>query len=97
MSEGEKFTVTLDAELAEFIHDLVRKGCFASTDEAIQTAVDCYELQFMDQAEIERLRRLWYEGLASGPGRLGDIEAIKAEARRRWRLEQAEEAGKAEA
>jgi antitoxin ParD1/3/4 len=33
--------------------------------------------------EVERLRTLWAEGLASGPGRFADLAAIKAEARRR--------------
>ncbi len=37
-------------------------------------------LKSHEQAEI---RRLWAEGLASGPGRFGDIEAIKREACRR--------------
>lgn len=34
------------------------------------------------QTEIEELRRLWDEGLKSGPGNLGSMKAIKAEARR---------------
>jgi antitoxin ParD1/3/4 len=33
--------------------------------------------------EVDELRRLWEEGLASGPGRFADMAAIKAEARRR--------------
>jgi hypothetical protein len=28
---------------------------------------------------------VWVEGLASGPGRFDDMDAVKAEARRRWR------------
>ena len=32
---------------------------------------------------IEELRRLWDEGLKSGPGKLGSMKAIKTEARRR--------------
>ena len=31
---------------------------------------------------IEELGQLWDEGLASGPGKLGDMGSIKAEARR---------------
>jgi hypothetical protein len=30
----------------------------------------------------DELQRLWVEGIASGPGRLGSIDAIKREARR---------------
>jgi antitoxin ParD1/3/4 len=37
----------------------------------------------MESEEVEALRRLWHEGLESGPGRLADMAAIKAEARRR--------------
>jgi antitoxin ParD1/3/4 len=32
----------------------------------------------------EELRRLWQEGIDSGPGHLADMQAIKAEARRRF-------------
>jgi hypothetical protein len=32
---------------------------------------------------LDRLRQLWAEGIASGPGRFENIAAIKAEARRR--------------
>jgi antitoxin ParD1/3/4 len=35
------------------------------------------------QSEIEELRRLWAEGLASGPGHSAHIDEIKAEGRRR--------------
>jgi hypothetical protein len=35
------------------------------------------------QEEVRRLRQLWDEGVASGPGTLGDIETVKKEARRR--------------
>lgn len=35
--------------------------------------------------EQEQLRRLWAEGLASGPGRFETIDDIKSEARRRLR------------
>jgi antitoxin ParD1/3/4 len=34
---------------------------------------------------VEELRLLWEEGLASGPGRFEDLDAVKAEAHRRWR------------
>jgi len=37
----------------------------------------------MQQEEINWLRQLWAEGIASGPGHLGDIDQVKAEARRR--------------
>jgi antitoxin ParD1/3/4 len=36
----------------------------------------------LESHEQDELRRLWAEGLASGPGRFDDIEAIKREARR---------------
>lgn len=37
----------------------------------------------VQQQDVEELRRLWAEGLASGRGRFADIEGIKVEARRR--------------
>ncbi len=33
--------------------------------------------------ERDRLQELWAEGIASGPGRFENIDALKAEARRR--------------
>jgi antitoxin ParD1/3/4 len=33
---------------------------------------------------VEELRRLWREGVDSGPGRSMSVEEIKAEARRRF-------------
>jgi antitoxin ParD1/3/4 len=35
------------------------------------------------EQEREHIRKLWDEGIASGPGALKDIAAVKAEARRR--------------
>jgi antitoxin ParD1/3/4 len=38
----------------------------------------------LHQKDLEELRRLWKEGTDSGPGPLADMQAIKAEARRRF-------------
>jgi antitoxin ParD1/3/4 len=43
------------------------------------------------QKELEELRRLWQEGVDSGPGHLADMQAIKAEARRRFEQPDASE------
>jgi antitoxin ParD1/3/4 len=37
----------------------------------------------MRGVDADELRRLWQEGIASGPGRLRSIEKIKQEGRRR--------------
>jgi len=37
----------------------------------------------LQQNEIAELRSLWLAGLESGPGRFADMDAIKAEARKR--------------
>jgi antitoxin ParD1/3/4 len=42
---------------------------------------------FGQQLEIEQLRRLWREGIESGPGRYLSIDLIKSEARARLSAE----------
>jgi hypothetical protein len=42
----------------------------------------------LHRKELEGLKRLWQEGRDSGPGVHADMQAVKAEARRRF--EQAE-------
>ena len=52
--------------------------------EALWEAVrDWQAKRELRKLDVERLRRLWEEGVASGPGRFADISELKAEARRR--------------
>jgi antitoxin ParD1/3/4 len=44
----------------------------------------------LQQNELAELHSLWQAGLASGPGRFADMDAIKAEARKRLLPQEAE-------
>jgi len=90
MSEGadmatvEKISVALSSELLDTVKDAVASGQYASASEVIREALRDWRLrQPLRQAEIERLRKAWTEGLESGPLEPFDIEQIKRGARER--------------
>ena len=59
-------------------------GEYVSSSEVVREALRDWQLRrALHQKELEELRRVWQEGIDSGPGRLADLPAIKAEARRR--------------
>ena len=84
MPEVEKISIALTSEQAALVRHAVESGEYASNSEVIREALREWKLKRdFRQTEIEELRRLWDEGLKSGPGKLGNMKAIKAEARRR--------------
>lgn len=84
MPTVEKLSIALTTEQAALVRQVVESGEYASSSEVIRDALRDWKLKRdFRQTEIEELRRLWDEGLKSGPGKLGNMKAIKAEARRR--------------
>ena len=84
MPSVEKFSVALTPELAVLVRKAVEAGEYASCSEVIREALrDWNQKRSRRESEMEGIRRLWEEGLKSGPGRFADMKAIKAEARRR--------------
>jgi antitoxin ParD1/3/4 len=85
MAGVSKVSVALTPELHELVQDAVTTGDYASTSEVIREALrDWKERRERKRESIAELRRLWDEGIASGPAKHLDIEGIKAEARRRY-------------
>ncbi len=85
MANVEKLSIALTPEMVVLVRDAVESGEYATTSEVVREALrEWKQRRILQQGDIEELRRLWVEGLASGPGRLQDMDAIKAEARRRW-------------
>jgi antitoxin ParD1/3/4 len=83
-SKVSKVSAALTPELAELVQQAVASGDYASGSEVIREALREWKLRrTLKLHERDELRRLWAEGLASGPGRFDDFEAIKREARRR--------------
>lgn len=84
MSKIEKVSIALPTEMLETVKDAVSSGQYASASEVVREALREWELrQGLRRAEIERLRRAWEEGLASGEPRPLDFEDLKRRGRER--------------
>lgn len=82
MADIQKISVSLTAEQLAAVKEAVESGAYASTSEVIRDALRGWQLrEQVRQAEIERLRKAWEEGLASGPAKPFDIEEIKQRGR----------------
>ena len=84
MPHVEKMSVALTQEMAEMVRQAVETGEYATSSEVVREALrDWKHRRDFNQTGLEELRRLWTEGLRSGPGRYTTIQEIIAEARRR--------------
>jgi antitoxin ParD1/3/4 len=91
MSDIQKISVALTRQQIQAIKDAVASGEYASTSEVVRDALRGWQIREpLRKAEIERLRKAWDEGLASGPAQPYDIAEIMNEAERRLNLLQAE-------
>lgn len=92
MANVEKVSIALTPEMLAVVREAVESGDYASSSEVMREALrDWKRRRALERKEVEELRRLWEEGLASGPGHHADMAAIKAEARRRLIAAQATE------
>jgi antitoxin ParD1/3/4 len=77
--------VSLPDDLATEVKSAVQRGEYASESDAVLGAVAEWRVQrVVEKIGVEELRRLWREGVDSGPGHSMSVEEIKAEARRRF-------------
>jgi antitoxin ParD1/3/4 len=84
ISKVVKASAALTHEMAEVVQAAVDSGEYASGSEVIREALREWKMRrTLKLNEQEELRRLWAEGLASGPGRFDSVDEIKREARRR--------------
>ena len=85
MANVEKLSIALTPEMATMVREAVATGEYASSSEVVREALrDWKRKRALELKELEEIRVLWNEGLASGAGRLESIQDIKAEARRRF-------------
>lgn len=92
MAHVEKLSIALTPEMAAVVRQCVESGEYASSSEVIREALrDWKQKRDFQQVEIEELRRLWQAGLESGDGRFAGMDAIKAEARRRFSSQNSEQ------
>jgi Arc/MetJ-type ribon-helix-helix transcriptional regulator/plasmid stabilization system protein ParE len=89
MADIEKLSIALTAEMAGLVRRAVQSGEYATTGEVVREELhEWNQRRAMQPRDIEELWLLWEEGLASGPGRFEHLDAVKAEARRRWSEQQ---------
>lgn len=68
MSDIHKISIAISGEQLRAVKDAVASGAYASTSEVIRDALRGWQLREpLRKAEVERLRKAWEEGLASGP------------------------------
>jgi antitoxin ParD1/3/4 len=84
MSNVEKISIAVTPEMAGLIRSVVENGEYATTSEVIREALRDWKYKHdMRGRETDEIRRLWQEGLNSGPSSFPDFQSLKAEARRR--------------
>ena len=84
MSGVQKVSVALTSEFMAMLKEAVDTGEYTSASEVIRDALRQWkQRRALHEKSADELRRLWEEGIASGPGRFKSIDEIKKEARRR--------------
>jgi antitoxin ParD1/3/4 len=76
MAGVEKISIALTPDLAAAVQEAVESGGYASTSEVIREALrDWREKRRLYAQQINELRRLWDEGIQSGPSpvRVSDL------------------------
>jgi antitoxin ParD1/3/4 len=80
----QKVSVALTGEQLAALKAAVDGGEYSTTSEIVREAIRDWQFKReLRQKDIERLRRLWDEGKASGPAEPFDIERTIAAARAR--------------
>jgi antitoxin ParD1/3/4 len=80
----EKLSISLTPDMAAAVRQAVDSGDYESASEVVQDALsDWSRRRSSDREQVLELRRLWQEGLDSGPSEALDMQAIKREARAR--------------
>ena len=88
MATVEKISIALTQDMAALVRQAVESGEYASSSEVIREALRGWKMnRVMQEHQIEELRRLWHEGINSGPGRFAGIDDLLQEAARRFENE----------
>jgi antitoxin ParD1/3/4 len=97
MGAVQKLSIALTQELAPDIEAAVASGEYSTASEVVREALRTWNRERQDrEAAIQRLKRLWKEGLASGePEPMADDWAEQVIARGRARLAASKRANEA--
>lgn len=78
MATVEKLSIALTPDMAALVRGAVESGDYASASEVVRDALREWKLKRGLESEvIAELRRLWQEGLDSGPPEPLDMDEIK--------------------
>lgn len=84
MANIEKVSVALTCEQVATIRSAVDDGEYATTSEVVREALREWQARReLRRDEIERLRKAWDEGIASGSSGPRDMDSLRREARKR--------------
>lgn len=84
MATVEKISIALPTDMASLVRKAVATGDYASSSEVIREALREWKARRSARANaIAEMRKLWEEGIASGPAIALDIAAIKKRGRQR--------------
>lgn len=84
MANVEKLSVALTGEQVAALRTAVDSGEYATTSEIIREAVREWQIKRqLRQEDIQRLRLLWDEGIASGSAGALDMQSLRRDARQR--------------
>ncbi|MCC6627506.1 MAG: type II toxin-antitoxin system ParD family antitoxin [Chloroflexi bacterium] len=90
MATIERISIALTQDMAALAREAIAIGEYASNSEVICDASWDWKLKrTLRQQQIDEVRRLWEEGIASGSAGPLDVAAIKQQARRRFAAEPA--------
>ncbi len=84
MADIQKISIALTGEQLAALKAAVEAGEYATTSEIVREAIRDWQIKReLRQEDVRRLRQLWDEGKASGPGRPLDFKRTLATARAR--------------
>jgi len=84
MANVEKISIALPADMAMLVRNAVETGDYASSSEVIREALREWKARRAARSDaISEIRRLWDEGIRSGPSKDFDVAAIKKRGRQR--------------
>jgi len=82
MPRVESLSVSMTSEQAELMHEAVRSGAYANDDDIVREAIRDWSLKWAARKDdIQKLRRMWMDGKASGSPTDVDFDDVLKEAR----------------
>jgi antitoxin ParD1/3/4 len=86
MPTVEKLSIALTAEQADLLRQAVESGEYENASDVVRDAMQVWqEKREAREADVQKMRRLWDEGIASGNTQPIDFSELRDEARNRLR------------